>query len=178
MNASGAILRNLSGGNGALSQRLLSDLSVVPPRLALGSAMVYHGASKLRGEGPAQTAQFFEAVGIKPAAPLARATGWAEVLSGVMTVLGVGTRIAALTVLTTQLVAVLKVHGAKGFDVMKGGYEYNSALIAIALGMLLRGPGRLSVHEELEHRVQGRGLRRLQSRRHPSALLRTLKLVK
>jgi putative oxidoreductase len=157
---------------------LLTDVAALPPRLALGGAMLYHGASKLRGEGPAQTGQFFEAVGIKPGEALARATGWAEVLAGALSLLGVGTRIAALTVLATQLVAVNKVHAPKGFDIMKGGYEYNAALIAIALALLLRGPGKLSVHEGLEHLAEGHGARRWLRRARPSPLLRALKLVK
>jgi putative oxidoreductase len=177
MNAHALTLAGLRGSNGA-STRALTNLSLLPPRLALGGAMLYHGASKLRGEGPAQTGQFFEAVGLKPGEKLARATGWAEVLAGTMAVLGVGTRLAALAVLVTQFFAVQKVHAAKGYDVMQGGYEYNLALMAMSLGLLLRGPGGLSVHEGLERLAEGRGPRRLLRRARPHPLLRALKLVK
>ncbi len=75
------------------------DASFVPVRLALGSAMVYHGASKLRGDGTSQTAQMFEQLGIKPGRRWALATGIAEAFAGVASILGVLTRPAALAVL-------------------------------------------------------------------------------
>ncbi len=128
---------------------LRSDLSALPPRLALGATMLYHGQAKLRGDGPAQTAQFFESLGIRPARPLALATGWTEVLSGVLTAFGIGSRLAALGILVTQSVAIAKVHKPHGFDNSKGGYEWNLALIAIALSMLVRGPGSVSTQRAL-----------------------------
>jgi putative oxidoreductase len=165
----------------SLSTRAETNLSLLPPRLALGSAMLFHGKAKLGAEAAAQTGQFFESVGLKPGKPLALATGWVEVLSGAMALLGVGTRVAALAVLATQAVALSKVHASKGFDFMQGGYEYNLALMAMAAGLLVRGPGELSVHEGLEKLLQRRAspLQRLLGRAgRPSPALRALKLVK
>jgi putative oxidoreductase len=78
----------------------------------------------------------------------------------------------------TQAVAIWKVHGQKGFDITKGGFEYNLALIAIALGLLVAGPGVASTHELLERRLEGRGSRKLWSRARPSLWLRLVKLLK
>jgi putative oxidoreductase len=154
------------------------DLALIPPRLALGAAMLYHGAAKLKPEGTAQTVQFFEQLQLQPARPLVLATGAAEVFSGVCALAGVGTRLAALAVLVTQAVAVAKVHASKGFDIMAGGFEYNLALMGIAAGMLIAGPGRVSAHEGLERLIEARAPRGGAWWGRPSPALRWVKLVK
>lgn len=140
---------------------ILKAAALLPPRLSLGSTMLVHGVSKLRPEGTAQHAGLFEQLGFKPGKPWVIVTGVVELLVGVSSILGIATRPAALAVLVTQAIAVAKVHGSKGFDNTKGGYEFNLALGAIALGLLLRGPGPLSVHSAIERRVKRKELRRL-----------------
>ncbi len=145
---------------------LLAKHSTLPLRATLGSTMVYHGLSKLKKEGVEQTAGFFENIGIKPGRPWALATGWTELLAGALNLLGIGTRAAALSIIVTQTVAIAKVHASKGFDAQKGGYEFNLSLIAAALGLLLAGPGKVSVHQALLPRVsrrRGLGLLRRRS---------------
>jgi putative oxidoreductase len=154
------------------------DAALLPARLALGSSMVYHGTSKLRGEGPQQTGQMFEGLGLKPGTFWATATGVAETFAGIASILGIATRPAALAVLVTQAVAVAKVHASKGYDMMKGGFEYNAALMAIALALLVAGPGRLSAHEALENAARGKGTKGLWRRAKPSGFLRAVLLVK
>jgi putative oxidoreductase len=153
------------------------DLSFVPARAALGATMVYHGLGKLRGEGPAQAGSMFEGLGIRPGKPWAIATGVAEVFAGATAILGLGTRLGALAVIATQAVAIGKVHRGKGFDNTAGGWEFNAALIALAAMLLLGGPGRVSAHELVEHRVEGPGgWRRLaRPRRRAARWVRLLK---
>lgn len=156
---------------------ILKSAALLPPRLSLGSTMVVHGLAKLRREGTETHVGFFEQLGIRPARPLVLATGVAELLSGVSAILGFATRPAALAVLATQAVAIAKVHGSKGFDITKGGYEFNLALCAIALGLLVRGPGRLSLSEALgewTRRRERRRLRWLPRQRRASRLLDVL----
>ncbi|HVX97113.1 MAG TPA: DoxX family protein [Polyangia bacterium] len=121
-----------------------SSLGLVLPRAALGSTMVFHGVQKLRE--PEKIGAGFEALGISPGPRWARATGLAETFAGAAAILGVLTRPAALAVLTTQSIAVAKVHRKNGFDTTKGGFEWNLTLMAVAAGLLVAGPGRLSVH--------------------------------
>lgn len=135
------------------------DAADLPARLALGSSMLYHGLSKLRGEGPRATGEMFESMGIRPGKAWAVATGAAEAFAGAAAILGIATRPAALAVLATQGVAIAKVHAAKGFDFTKGGLEYNLALVAMAVGLVLTEPGSVSAH-----RVVKRRLRRAPSR--------------
>ena len=153
------------------------DAALIPARVALGSTMLYHGTSKLRGEGPEQTGRMFEDLGLRPPRALAIATGVAEVFAGVAAVLGIATRPAAIAILVTQSIAIAKVHAPKGFNVMQGGMEYNLALMAIAAALLLAGPGRVSAHEVLEHRVEGRGAKRLWRRARPTGLARAIRIL-
>lgn len=160
------------------STRARKDAGLLPIRAALGASMVYHGLGKLRGQGPQQAGQMFEQIGIKPGRRLAVATGASEVFAGVGTALGFFTRPAALAVLVTQAVALWKVHLKNGYDITKGGYEYNLALMAIAAGLLAAGPGAFSVHEQLESLAEGKGAKRVLRKAHPGGFLRFLKLVK
>ena len=161
--------------NGA---RLRKDFALIPPRAALGASMVYHGLRKLRGEGPQQVGGWFESMGIKPGKHLALATGIAEVFAGAAAIAGLWTRPAALAVLVTQAVALGKVHGKNGFDITKGGYEYNIALMCIAATLLVAGPGLFSAHEGIERLAEGRGAKRFLRKARPSPLLRLVKLLK
>jgi len=158
--------------------RLRKEVALIPPRVALGASMIYHGLGKLREGAPEQAGQFFESVGLRPGRKLAVATGVAETFAGIAALLGFWTRPAALAVLVTQSVAVAKVHARNGFDVTKGGYEYNVALICIAAALLIAGPGSISAHEALERLVEGRGPRRVLRKVRPSPLLRAIKALK
>ncbi len=154
------------------------DAALVPMRMAIGASMVYHGTQKLRGEGPSQTGQFLESVGVRPGRFWAVATGVAEAFAGAAAVLGIATRPAALAILVTQGVAIARVHAPKGFENARGGMEYNLALVAIALGLLLAGPGTLSTHELLERMSEGRGARRWWRQARPRTLTRALRFIK
>jgi putative oxidoreductase len=154
------------------------DAALLPVRAALGGTMLYHGVTKLKEEGREQVGQMFDQLGLRPGKFWGVAAGAAEVFAGVSALLGVLTRPAALAVLVTQAVAIAKVHGQKGFDITKGGFEYNLALMAIAAGLLIAGPGAFSLHEALEHLAEGRGPRKLFRKVKPSPLLRAIKLAK
>jgi putative oxidoreductase len=154
------------------------DAGFVPVRAALGASMVYHGLGKLKEESRESAGQMFEQLGIRPGKAWAIATGVAEVFAGASALLGFLTRPAALAVLVTQAMAIAKVHAKNGYDITKGGYEYNVALMAIAAGLLVAGPGLFSLHEELECLAEGHGAKRLFRKARPNALLRALKYVK
>jgi putative oxidoreductase len=154
------------------------DAGFLPIRAALGASMLYHGVGKLKEESREQTGQMFEQIGIQPGKAWAIATGAAEVFAGVCALLGVLTRPAALAVLVTQGMAIAKVHAKNGFDITKGGYEFNVALMAIAAGLMVAGPGLFSLHEEIECLAEGRGAKKMFRKARPNALLRALKYVK
>lgn len=156
---------------------ILKSAALLPPRLSLGSTMVFHGLSKLKKEGTEQMAPYFEQLGFKPGKPWVLALGITELVAGVSAILGVATRFTALAVLGSQAVAIRKVHGPKGFDSTKGGYEFNLGLMSTALALLLRGPGRLSVHSLLERRAKRRELLRFKLLSRQRTVSRLLDLL-
>ncbi|WP_245529897.1 DoxX family protein [Anaeromyxobacter dehalogenans] len=149
----------------------------LPARLALGSSMLYHGLSKLRGDGPAQTARMFEGLGLRPGRALAMATGLAETFAGAAAILGIATAPAALAVIVTQAVAIRKVHAPNGFNVVKGGMEFNLALVAMALALLAEGPRTVSAHHAARRLARRHGLPALLAAGRPGRVERALAVL-
>jgi uncharacterized membrane protein YphA (DoxX/SURF4 family) len=83
------------------------------------------------------------------------AVAWGEVVGGLALLLGLLTRVAALGMIIIQVGAILLVTGARGFvGVMDVGYEYNIALIAMCLALVLLGGGALSLDRVLRREKQ------------------------
>jgi uncharacterized membrane protein YphA (DoxX/SURF4 family) len=74
------------------------------------------------------------------------AVAWGELVCGVALLLGLWTRVAALGLIVIMGGAIYMVTGARGFaDPASVGYEYNLAILAICLVLVIMGSGRLSV---------------------------------
>lgn len=111
-------------------------------RLTLGVIFFAHGAQKtlglFGGYGFSGTMGFFTNVMHIPA-PLAFAAIMAEFLGGIALVLGLASRLAALSIAVTMLVAIVMVNARYGlfmnwFGTQKGeGIEYHLLAIAVAL---------------------------------------------
>ena len=140
-------------------------------RFAAGLIFVAHGAQKLfgfgGGGGLTGTAAFFEQLGLSPAFVLAMTIGVTELAGGVLLLAGLFTRIVAGILAVEMLVAVWKVHLANGFFLnwtnaagAGHGYEFNLALVALLVALILTGPGALSIDyskaQEAETEAAGR----------------------
>jgi putative oxidoreductase len=123
-------------------------------RLILGIIFFAHGAQKVfgwfGGRGLRETIAGFRQMGIPPAATVVAA--FIECFGGLAMIVGFLARPAALGLIVVMLVAISKVHVRNGFFLNwsmaqgKGhGYEFNLALIAMALSILIGGGGLLSV---------------------------------
>jgi len=124
-------------------------------RVFLGVIFVAHGAQKVfglfGGPGLKGTIGYFRsALGVPPA--LAVLAALTECFGGLAVFVGLLTRVAALGLLVVMLVAVAKVHWQNGFFLNmslqpgKGhGFEFNWALIGMALALLVGGGGAKSV---------------------------------
>lgn len=131
------------------------DLGLLLLRLTLGTIFFAHGAQKVLGwyggHGLKATSGFMkQAMGIPT--PLTYLASFTEFLGGIGVILGVFTQIAAFGFAVTMLVAALKIHRKNGFWMNWGstankgeGYEYNLALFAMALLLVLTGPGRFAL---------------------------------
>jgi uncharacterized membrane protein YphA (DoxX/SURF4 family) len=74
------------------------------------------------------------------------AVAWGELLGGIALLVGVLTRLAALGLIVIQVGAIWTVTGLQGFSVTRGGgYEYNIALIAMCLALVIMGGGTWAV---------------------------------
>ena len=123
-------------------------------RVALGTVFFAHGAQKtfgwFGGHGLSATIGGFRQMNIPPAATALAA--FTECFGGLALIIGLLARPAAVGLIAVMLVAIAKVHGRNGFFLNfamtpgKGhGYEFNLALAAMALSVLIGGAGALSI---------------------------------
>jgi putative oxidoreductase len=150
----------------SLLDRLLStdrDRTLLFQRVLLGLIMFPHGAQKLLGwfggYGYSGTMGFFTETMHLPA-PLAFLTILAESLGAIGLVLGAGTRLAALGIVSVMLGAIFTTHIHVGFFMnwLGGqpgeGFEYHLLAIALAIPLVIRGAGALSVDGFLAERLR------------------------
>ncbi|MGH2533832.1 MAG: DoxX family protein [Thermomicrobiales bacterium] len=90
------------------------------------------------------TTQSMQKLGIPQAKLAAIALAAAELGGGLALIFGWKTRLAALALTVSQLVAIDKVHGKHGL-IADQGYELNAALTAATAGLAFSGPGKLAV---------------------------------
>lgn len=110
-------------------------------RLGLGIIFTYHGFGKVFGEGTNL------GTGWNPNLPVVIQTlvAWGEFLSGVAILTGFLVEAGALVIIIIMIGAIVMVHGKNGFGMMNGGFEYNFALISMALALIATGAGPFSI---------------------------------
>ncbi len=120
---------------------------------------VGHGLQKLRGAfgGPGLdgTERMMSALDMEPAPLQARAAALTETLGGAALAIGAVTPVAAAGLIATMLTAVRKVHWKNGFWNSKGGFEFNTVLIAVVTAVTVDGPGPLSIDSAFGRRRWG-----------------------
>jgi len=123
----------------------MMDLGLLIIRLVIGLTFAAHGTQKLfgwfGGYGLKGTGGWLDSIGVKPGVFMALLAGLGELVGGLLFAAGVGTWVGAILIAVTMLVAIVKVHGPNGYWATQNGYEYNLALIAVAIGVALVGPG-------------------------------------
>jgi putative oxidoreductase len=116
-------------------------------RLSVGPTMIVHGYPKLFGPqpGPKGFSQHLQSLGFSSPLVWAYVVGCAEFFGGICLLIGFLTRLAAFILAIEFLVIILKVKWSKGFVLSKGGWEWDWALLAMLLSLLVTGPGRVAV---------------------------------
>ena len=130
-----------------------ADLGAFVLRVSLGVMYIAHSLLlKYFVFTLAGTAQFFASLGLPPV--LAYVVFWAELIGGVMLVLGVWPRVVALA-LVPVLVGALWVHAGNGwvFSAANGGWEYPLFLIVVSLVQTLIGDGAYALRPTPELRA-------------------------
>lgn len=143
----------------------LAGLAPLAVRVIVGAIMIAHGAQKLQA-GPANFGQGLAGMGV----PLPVLTGYAvtftELIGGVLLLVGLFSRLAALLLTANLIGAIFLVNIGVGFLTPPGaassGVELPLALIACLLAILLAGPGKLSLDHALgiERDAEGSPARR------------------
>lgn len=119
------------------------DAALLILRVVLGLIMIYHGWPKLTNLGG--TIEGMSGMGIPLPAVAAVFATVAELLGGLLLLVGAFTDIAGLLIAIDMLGAITFVHAKNGFAVSEGGVEFPLALLAMALAIALAGPGRYAV---------------------------------
>ena len=125
-----------------LNINTIASFAPLPIRIMAGIAFIMHGLPKL--EGVDKTQGFFGSLGLPP--ELALPIGLLEVIGGFALILGIATRIASVLFIIEMTGAILAAKITKGFV---GGYELDLLLLAIAVSLLISGPGRVSIERDI-----------------------------
>ena len=131
-----------------------TGLDTLPLRLAVGVIFTAHGAQKLfgwfGGYGLEGTAGFMSSLGLEPGILLAALAGGAEFFGGLLLIMGLLVRPAALVLSITMVVAIVSAHLENGLFASNNGYEFALALLATSVALIFRGAGSLSADRALQ----------------------------
>ena len=106
-------------------------------RLVLGVVFIAHGYPKLFKDF-AGTVGWFDSVGVKPAKFWVLVVGIVEFFGGIALIIGFATQLAALLIAINMLGAISLVKRKMG---LVNGYEFDLALLAMALALVFLGAG-------------------------------------
>ena len=136
----------------------LAELAPLAVRVIVGTIMAAHGLQKVQA-GPANFGAALGQMGVPLPTLMGYVVTFVEVVGGVLLIVGLLSRLAALVLTIDLVVAVLLVKVNVGFlSPPQGGAgaELDLALIAGFLVILLAGPGRLSVDHALGYEGSAR----------------------
>lgn len=131
------------------------DIALLILRIVFGVTFAAHGTQKLfgwfGGHGLQGTGGFFESLGLKPGHTMALMAGLGELIGGLLIAFGFLTQLGSILMIVPMIVAIMKVHGKNGYWAAEGGFEYNLAIIAVAIAVGLAGPGLYSIDALITH---------------------------
>lgn len=138
-----------------LKKLLASSAGYAPLALRLPISIIFmaHGSQKLfgwfGGYGLQGTGQWMASIGMEPGVLMAFLAGSGEFFGGLLLLIGLLTRPAAIVTAFTMVVAILSVHIGNGLFLSNNGYEFGLALLAATVSLAISGAGKLSVDEIL-----------------------------
>ena len=124
------------------------NLALLVARIGLATFMLTHGLPKMATLFSGGPIQFPSVMGLTPEVSLAL-TVFAEVFCSILILVGAGTRLAAIPVIITMLVAALVIHGADPFAKKEMALLYLLGSIVI----LIAGSGKYSVDYLLQQKL-------------------------
>ncbi|GAA5317514.1 MAG: DoxX family protein [Candidatus Pelagadaptatus aseana] len=134
-----------------------AGLDTLPLRLGAGVIFAAHGAQKLfgwfGGYGLEATGGWMASIGIEPGLLMAALAGSAEFFGGLLLIIGLLVRPAAIALAATMVVAIVVVHLPNGLFMTNNGYEFGLALLVISVGLAVRGAGSFSIDRVVHQRL-------------------------
>jgi putative oxidoreductase len=124
------------------------DLGLTLLRVILGVVFLAHGYQKLFVYGIGGVTGAFTQMGIPAAHLSAYLATFAEFFGGLALLLGLFTRLAAIPVAFTMVVAILQVHLQGGFYAPKG-VEYPLTLLVANIALVVAGGGAFALDNVL-----------------------------
>jgi len=132
---------------------MLADVGLLVLRVVVGVLFMGHGLQKLAGwfggHGLAGTGQWLEAIGLRPGRAWALLAGVLETVGGLLFALGLFTPLGTVFISAVMLMAIARVHWAKGPWIANGGYEHALTALAAAIAVALVGPGAYALDRYL-----------------------------
>ena len=118
----------------------LQPLALLVMRLTVGAIFTVHGYHKVFG-GLHHHVQFVQSLGLPGWS--AYLSAFAEFIGGLLILIGLFTRIAALAICIDMCVAIAKVHFQHGLT-GNGGYEFPLCLATLAFALICFGGGPIA----------------------------------
>ena len=134
--------------------RRQTDAALTVLRIVLGVTFILHGGQKLFVYGFDGVTGAFAQMGIPAPGFFGPFVALVEFFGGIAIALGLLTRLAALGVGATMVVAILTVHLKQGFF-NPGGVEFPLALLASAIALVITGAGAYSIDAAIAKRIEG-----------------------
>lgn len=133
--------------------RLATPIAQIATRIVFGQSFLLHGLGKLKDLEKIQ--QSFEGLGIPLANVQAPFVALVEFVGGILLLLGLGTRISALFLACTMIVAALTAHASE--FVLDAPFAKVSPVpyLVAMLWLVAKGAGSLSIDHLLARRARG-----------------------
>jgi putative oxidoreductase len=126
------------------------DIALLLARVGIALMMLTHGLPKMTLLFSGDPIQFPPVMGMSPELSLGL-TVFAEVFCSILLLVGFTTRLAAIPLMITMLIAVLIIHGADAFAQKEMALHYLVAYIVL----FVAGSGKYSIDYLIQRRLSG-----------------------
>ena len=122
-----------------LKGNVLHDITHWGLRASIGVIFIVHSLKKFDPSWQ----EWLISIGIPPEMQLPIAL--AELIGGILLVVGVLTRVTGSIFAVILLGAIFHIRWDNGFFVSKGGWEWDLVMLTVVLAIIAAGPGRISI---------------------------------
>ena len=132
------------------------DIGLLLIRVMIGVVFIFHGSQKLfgafGGPGIEGFAGWLASMNVPLPTLNAYMAAGTEFFGGIAILIGLTTRITAIPMAITMIVAIVMVHG-EAFSVQQNGMEYPLTLGVVLIALTFTGAGRISLDHQLRNVV-------------------------